>query len=171
MRTINDYPTQHIRPTPDHIMWIFSGEWCLIDNFAPCPVKIDLGYGERIYETSEHAFAAAKARLPKDHDRIANARGPGAAKNLGRRCPLRPDWEDVKFEVMWRVLIAKFQQNPKAWEVLQRAGKRPIYEGNTWYDAIWGVLELKDGSWKGRNALGQMLVELRDNPALLAKGA
>lgn len=167
MKTIADYPVQVVHPTPDHIMWIFTGKWKLIDNFAPCPVKIDLGLGEMVYPTSEHAYAAAKAARPFDHRHIAQAADPGRAKSEGRRCRLRSDWEDVKFDVMWRVLIAKFQQNANAWGVLQLTGARPIYEGNTWYDDIWGVLEQKDGTWKGRNALGQMLMEIRDTPNLL----
>lgn len=171
MKTINDYPVQIVRPTPDHIMWIFTGEWELIDNFAPCPVKIDLGLGEMTYPTSEHAYAAAKARIGLTHRAIAEQPSPGMAKALGRQCLLRKDWESVKFDVMWRVLIAKFQQHPKALAVLHRTEKRPIYEGNTWRDDIWGVLAQKDGTWKGRNALGQMLMEIRDNPSLLAKGA
>lgn len=170
MKTIADYPVQIVHPTPDHIMWIFLGEWSLIDNFAPCPVKIDLGFGERVYPTSEHAFAAAKARTARQHQYIASRGNPGQAKAAGRKTPLRPDWDDAKFAVMWRVLIAKFQQNAHAWGVLQMTGARPIYEGNTWNDAIWGVLKQQDGTWKGRNALGQMLMEIRANPSLLAKG-
>lgn len=171
MKTIADYPVQVVHPTPDHIMWIFTGEWSLIDNFAPCPVKIDLGVGELVYPTSEHAFAASKARNAATHLYIAEAASPGAAKSMGRQCLLRKDWEEVKFDVMWRVLIAKFRQNADAWGVLQMTGARPVYEGNTWHDNIWGVLQQKDGTWKGRNALGQMLMEIRDNPSLLVKGA
>lgn len=171
MKTIADYPVQRVRPTEDHIMWIFNGQWRLIDNFAPCPVKIDLGLGEMTYPTSEHAYAAAKARNRHTHQAIAEQLTPGAAKGLGRQCLIRKDWESVKFDVMWRVLIAKFQQNADAWGVLQMTGARPIYEGNVWRDDVWGVLEQKDGTWKGRNALGQMLMEIRDNPSLLAKEA
>ena len=171
MKTIADYPVQVVTPTEDHIMWIFTGPWQLIDNFAPCPVKIDLGAGEMTYPTSEHAFAAAKARNSATHLRIAGKPNPGAAKAAGRRCRIRPDWEDIKFDVMWRVLIAKFQQNADAWGVLQMTGARPIYEGNTWNDDIWGVLQQQDGTWKGRNALGQMLMEIRDNPSRLLKVA
>lgn len=174
MKTIADYPIQTVTQTEDHIMWIFTGQWQLIDNFAPCPVKIvdlGLGLGEMIYPTSEHAFAASKARNAATHLYIAEQPDPGAAKAAGRRCLLRKNWEEVKFDVMWRVLIAKFQQNAAALVVLQLTGARPIYEGNTWNDDIWGVLEQKDGTWKGRNALGEMLMEIRDNPSLLVKGA
>ena len=169
MKTIADYPIQTVTTTEDHIMWIFTGKWCLIDNFAPCPVKIDLGIGEMIYPTSEHAYAAAKARTPIAHRHIRRQPTPGHAKMEGRLCLIRKDWEDIKFDVMWRILIAKFQQNVDALAVLQLTGARPIYEGNTWNDDIWGVLKQKDDTWKGRNALGQMLMEIRDNPSLLAE--
>ena len=36
---------------------------------------------------------------------------PNRAKQLGRRVPLRPDWELVKYDVMYEVCMAKFTQN------------------------------------------------------------
>lgn len=160
MKTIADYPLQTVTPTADHIMWIFSGKWSLIDNFAPTPVTVDIGYGEQWYATSEHAFAAAKANNSTTHNIIAGSPSPGTAKSVGRRVLLRPDWEEIKFETMWKILCAKFDQNPEARQVLLETGRRPIYEGNTWSDEVWGVVQV--GSiWRGRNALGEQLMELR----------
>lgn len=170
-KTINDYPMQKVaRDLPDHIMWIFTGEYRMLDNFAPTPVKVDIGFGERVYQTSEHAFAAAKAAERTDHDLVAGAPNPGIAKGIGRSIPLREDWEEVKYDVMWRVLIAKFRQHPKAFEILQSTGTRKIYEGNSWNDDTWGVIKkgtYRHYKWHGRNALGEMLMEIRDNPDLL----
>lgn len=172
MKTILDYPEQVIQdPGPDHIMWIFDGPFRLIDNFAPTPVVVDIGHGETHYRTSEHAFAAAKADTVKGHNLIASKGSPGAAKAAGRACLIRPDWEDKKWEVMWRVLLAKFDQNPDALAVLKATGDRLIYEGNYWDDRQWGVTQAAqrlDGyypspktTWIGRNGLGQMLMEIR----------
>lgn len=163
--TIKDYPMQNITPSAEgnEIMWIFTGKWSMIDNFAPTPVTVDIGHGKQWYATSEHAFAAAKADSRPGHDLVASQVSPGAAKMKGRRVRLRADWEDVKFDVMWKVLRAKFEQNPEALRVLLETGDRPIYEGNTWDDRIWGVTrsDRQDGSWVGRNALGIQLMALR----------
>lgn len=162
MKTINDYPILLVKPTDDDIMWIFTGRWNLIDNFAPTPVTVDVGRGEQAFPTSEHAFAAAKAVNMHEYLPIATATSPGLAKSLGHQCVLRADWEEVKFEVMWKILLAKFDQNPDAVQVLRETRYRPIYEGNTWGDRIWGVTRGKGTTWVGRNALGAMLMELRE---------
>lgn len=175
MKTITDYPrlshdfqNRHIdaREAPNEtgpIIWIFAGRWRMLDNFAPTPVMVDIGHGRQLYPTSEHAFAAAKASGKAQHDVIAGARNPGSAKALGRSCDLRKDWEDVKFEVMWQVLLAKFDQHPECVKLLRETGEREIYEGNTWGDEVWGVVyHPQDGLYWGRNGLGEMLMEVRD---------
>lgn len=162
MKTINDYPMLTVKPTDDDIMWIFTGQWNLIDNFAPTPVTVDVGRGEHAFPTSEHAYAAAKAENLHEYLFIASAVSPGIAKSRGRMCVLRADWETIKFEIMWKILLAKFDQNPDALQVLRETRHRPIYEGNTWGDRIWGVTRTRAGTWVGRNALGKMLMELRE---------
>ncbi len=162
MKTINDYPIQTVTPTDDDIMWIFTGRWNLIDNFAPTPVTVDVGRGEQAFPTSEHAYAAAKADSLNEYLSIASAVSPGLAKARGRECILRADWETVKFETMWKILQAKFDQNPDAVLVLRETRYQKIYEGNTWGDRIWGVTRGRGDTWVGRNALGAMLMELME---------
>jgi len=170
MKTIRDYPVQLITAGPDDITWIFTGEWELLDNFAATPVVVDIGRGLMKYPTSEHAYAAAKAAALTDHNNIRAFNDPGRAKLLGRRVDLRSDWDDVKFQTMWNILLAKFDQHPEVVRVLLATEERRIFEGNTWDDDIWGVLRLKPRGnlWQGRNALGQMLMEIR---GLIRQGA
>lgn len=162
MKTIKDYPVQTVCETADHIMWIFTGKWSPIDNFALTPVKADVGHGSLLYPTSEHAFAAAKSDNWSTAEQIRKAETPGEAKGMGRTCALRPEWEQVKFQVMWYVLQAKFAQHPKCVNVLLKTGDQPIFEGNTWDDDVWGVIRVQDNVWRGRNALGEQLMELRN---------
>lgn len=166
MTNASDYPSQVLVPHkhPGLILWIFSGEFALIDNFAETPVGIDVGFGFRAYQTSEHAFAAAKAIRRYDHDRVWRAPTPGRAKALGRRIELREDWEDVKYQVMWDILQAKFSHNANCREVLRSTGDRLIYEGNTWGDRVWGVTResFRSSRWVGQNALGEMLMKIRE---------
>jgi ribA/ribD-fused uncharacterized protein len=144
-------------------MWIFSGEWSILDNFAQTPVELNLGRGKLLYPSTEHAFQAAKARFARDHHKVRRAQNPASAKYLGRQIPLRDDWEEVKFDVMWSCLCAKWEQHPEFRRVLRLTGSRLIYEGNTWGDRVWGVTQ-EGPIWCGRNALGEMLMELRDEP-------
>lgn len=164
MKTIKDYPElKGIRPSDSDISWIFTGKWSILDNFALTPVLVNIGHGMKLYPTSEHAFAAAKADSPGDAELIRLCQNPGVAKAMGRRVPLRPDWEQVKFEVMWHVLKAKFDQHAEACEVLLATKERLIYEGNTWEDRVWGIVERPGARhlWDGRNALGVQLMEIR----------
>lgn len=166
MKTAANYPTYRVIPTPNHIMWIFDGPFSTIDNFALIRVVVDVGCGMDEFMTSEHAYAAAKSANYGDYKAIRDAGDPGAAKSLGRRVPLRQDWEQVKFQTMWDILQAKFQQSGASREVLESTGARHIVEGNTWNDQIWGMTEAKakgryTGHWSGQNALGRMLMEIR----------
>jgi len=162
MKTIADYPMLVVDPKPDDIMWIFDGEWSILDNFAPLPIEVDIGWGRKVYPTSEHAFAAAKTNSPRLAENIRKAPTPAHAKGLGRACNLKSSWEDIKFRVMWHVLQHKFGQHPEACKALLQSNDRLIFEGTTWEDRVWGVVR-RPGStrWEGRNALGSMLMEIR----------
>lgn len=83
---------------------------------------------------------------------------PDEAKKLGRRIPLRPDWDEVKVRIMEKVVRAKFTQNPKLAGRLVETWDKPLFEGNTWHDVFWGI-DLKTG--EGENHLGQILMALR----------
>lgn len=164
--SLDDFPYQkHYIPGPSDIMWIFTGEWSLLDNFAPTPVVI----GGVYFATSEHAFAWRKAADPKDAERIRLALDPGMAKALGRRVPLAADWEKVKFDWMRYVVQMKLDQNPSVRGKLRLTQDRVIVEGNTWQDDIWGMVESAPSNvpyarkaWEGRNALGLILMWERE---------
>ena len=70
---------------------------------------------------------------------------------------VRPDWDEVKIDVMYAVIYQKFIQNADLKELLLQTNNRHIYE-NSPYDAFWGVGSDKEG----RNELGKLLEQLRD---------
>lgn len=88
------------------------------------------------------------------------------SKRLGRQVQLRPDWEDVKAEIMEEIVRAKFLQNPDIAEKLLATGDIPIIEGNTWGDTCWGV-DTRTG--KGNNLLGKILMKIRNELNLQKK--
>jgi hypothetical protein len=70
---------------------------------------------------------------------------------------MRPDWDEVKIEVMRDVLVSKFQHNSELRQKLIDTGDAYLEEGNWWGDTFWGVCK-----GKGQNKLGLLLIQLRN---------
>jgi predicted NAD-dependent protein-ADP-ribosyltransferase YbiA (DUF1768 family) len=47
-------------------------------------------------------------------------------------------------------------------EKLLATGDRMLIEGNTWGDRRWGCVQAQDGTWRGRNWLGEILMQVRE---------
>jgi ribA/ribD-fused uncharacterized protein len=134
----------------------FHGEHYFLSNYSGFPAQFE----GRPYPTVEHAFAAAKT-LDKDlRQRIAQVSSPGEAKRMGRQLALRPDWEEVKLEIMKRLLQSKFEA-PALRQRLLATGDEPLIEGNTWHDMIWGICTCPRHHGQGRNLLGATIQEVR----------
>ena len=108
------------------------------------------------YGSNEAAFQAQKCLDPKDRAAFAGL-DPSASKRKGRRVNLRPDWEKVKVELMRQIVRAKFNQHPELAAQLLATGDAYLEEGNDWGDRTWGTV-----GGKGRNLLGQILMEIRE---------
>lgn len=132
----------------------FRGEYRFLSNFYPSPIRMD---GE-IWPTVEHAYQASKTHDPQVREIIREADSPGEAKRMGRKCEIRDDWEDVKVDVMGRLLEAKFSI-PSLREKLLDTHPARLVEGNTWGDDFWGVTD--NGEGEGQNILGKLLMLIR----------
>lgn len=123
-------------------------------NFAAFPVQID---GET-WPTSEHYFQARKFADPAHRDKIRSTASPMIAARLGRTrsVPIHGDWEQVKDDVMRRVVLEKFAQHPSLRDLLLATGDATIVEHTT-NDSYWG----DGGDGSGRNRLGAILMEVR----------
>lgn len=150
----------------------FQGEHRFLSNFWPCTVRAwDIDF-----PSAEHAFQACKSRHSADYARIAALPTPADAKGAGRRLELRSDWDQVRKQVMLRVLLAKFIQNPELAARLAATEDARLVEGNTWHDNYWGSClcgpcalssgnsGLADLHWtdRGHNYLGRLLMAVRD---------
>lgn len=82
---------------------VFKGEHYFLSNFYSAPVVFE---GVR-YENNEAAFQAAKC--PSRKHEFCNL-NPSEAKRLGRQVELRPDWEGVKYDIMYRICKEKFMK-------------------------------------------------------------
>lgn len=130
----------------------FSKEYEFLSNFY----SQEITYDGIKYPTNEHAFQAAKTLDLEERKVISSLPTPGQAKRAGRRVSLRPDWEEVKFDVMKEIVILKFI-NPALKEKLLATGDSELIEGNTWNDRCWGVC-----NGVGQNNLGRILMEVRE---------
>lgn len=108
------------------------------------------------FHSVEHGYQAAKTLDADWFYKIRDAETPGKAKRLGQRCPIRPDWEMDKLDVMAVLLDCKFSQHTDLARRLVDTGDAELVEGNTWGDQFWGVCR-----GKGENHLGQLLMRLR----------
>lgn len=125
----------------------FSAEYHFLSNFS---------YEGGVKPTVEHHYQAWKATFPKEASEVMAAHSPGAAKRLGQKLVLRPDWEDIKLQVMLDLLMAKFAE-VEIQDKLLATGEATLVEGNTWGDTYWGVCKNEGENW-----LGQLLEVVRD---------
>lgn len=132
----------------------FRGKYAFLSNFYIAPFVYE---GIR-YTNSEAAFQAQKSLDIECRKKFSSLDGK-QAKALGRKIVLRPDWEDVKIAVMYRVLVAKFDQNRHLLNLLLETGDAELIEGNTWGDTFWGV---NSYTYEGKNTLGLILMNIRD---------
>lgn len=131
----------------------FKGKFHFLSNFYFSPFI----YEKRTFNTVEHGFQCHKTKDSMWRSLITNAQSPGQAKRIGRTCPLRSNWEEIKEDIMMAMLRAKFSE-PEMEQKLLATYERELIEGNTWGDVYWGK-DLHSG--RGKNRLGILLMKLR----------
>jgi ribA/ribD-fused uncharacterized protein len=134
----------------------FRGEYRFLSNFFPSPFVFD----NMEWSTVEHAYQASKSLDLKVRVRINLMNTPGETKRAGKKLKIRPDWEEVKIDLMTKFVTLKFSQNPDLAKRLKQTGNMILEEGNTWHDTFWGVCP--PGSNKGQNELGKILMQVRN---------
>lgn len=114
---------------------------------------------DKVWKTSEHYFQAQKFDGTEFEEKVRIAPTPKDAANLGRnrKFPLRRDWEEVKDDIMREALRAKFTQHKELKKILLETGDAQLVE-HTANDRYWG----DGGDGSGRNMLGLLLMELRE---------
>lgn len=125
-------------------------------NFYMAQVHID----GSMWRTSEHYYQAMKFFGSLDDIfAVQNAKTPGDAAAIGRdrKRPLREDWEEVKDDVMYKAITAKFTQHLNLKEILLGTGDATLVE-HTSRDSYWG----DGGDGSGKNMLGKLLMKLRE---------
>lgn len=129
----------------------FTGDYSFLSNFYSCKIN----YNGFSYLNTEAAFQAQKT-LDRDIQKQFTNLNPSQAKKLGRKIPLRKDWEEIKDTVMYEVCKVKFNI-PELKEKLIATQDAQLVEGNTWNDHYWGVC-----NGYGKNQLGKILMKIRE---------
>ncbi|MFK7933858.1 MAG: NADAR family protein [Saprospiraceae bacterium] len=125
-------------------------------NFAPFPIKLK----GKIWKTTEHYFQAQKFSQKEYQEKIRKATTPMKAAQLGRsrKVRIKKNWDNMKDNVMYEALTAKFSQHEELKELLLETTDKTLVE-HTENDSYWG----DGGDGSGKNRLGKLLMKLRDS--------
>ena len=131
----------------------FRGEYAFLSNFYEANVLFNV----ITYVNNEAAFQAQKTLDENERMRFAYM-DPRRAKAKGKQVKLRPDWENVKIQIMYEICTAKFMQHPDLLQKLLETGDEYLEEGNNWGDRFWGTV-----NGVGQNNLGKILMKIRSD--------
>jgi hypothetical protein len=134
-----------------------SDPYGCFSNFSPHPIQVEGSY----WQTVEHYYQAQKFVGTENEGLIAVIRQtqtPMEAATLGRdrTRKLRPDWEQVKRQVMWQGVLTKFLTHTDIQAILLDTGEELIVEDSP-TDYYWGCGQDKTG----QNQLGEILMNVR----------
>jgi len=123
-------------------------------NFAPFGIDLDGTW----WPTVENYYQAQKFTDPELRQSIHDAEQPIIAKTLadGNKAAIRPDWDAIKDDVMYRAVRRKFELHPELQAMLLATSDEEIAEANP-ADSYWGVGP--DGT--GLNKLGKIMARVR----------
>lgn len=130
----------------------------MFSNLYRRPINFE---GE-IFQTSEHAYQAGKARKEEVRTWLMAAPSPALLAMAAHGLyvwDVHPDWSKTKFDRMKRILLAKFTQHQDLQELLLSTGDKRLVEAATVDNAVnrlWGEV-----NGKGKNKLGELLMEVR----------
>jgi ribA/ribD-fused uncharacterized protein len=130
----------------------FRDSYRFLSNFW----YVDIKYGDVTFPTTEHAYQAAKSNDPLDWYIILSCRTPGEAKMKGKSLPIRPDWDEIKLDVMYQINVKKYEDDILRQKLLD-TGDADLVEENSWGDVFWGMC-----NGKGENHLGKTLMRIRE---------
>ena len=131
----------------------FFGNYRWLSNFyEPAPVMFE----GLLYPASECAYQAAKTTDVLERQRFTTMTS-SKSKREGRLLKVRPDWDKVKFDIMYQICLDKFTRNEKLGDLLVETDDKFLEECNYWNDRIWGVCR-----GVGRNMLGRTLMRIRE---------
>jgi len=143
-------------------IFFYEHEYYVFSNFS----SFALEWKGQLWMTSEHAYHAEKFTDQTLRDTIRKARSAHDAMKFAyaHKDKYVHAWDEIKLDVMKKILLAKVAQHPYVKKKLLESGDQPLIE-DSWRDAYWGWGPNKDGE----NHLGKLWMEVRNE--VRSKGA
>lgn len=131
----------------------FTGRDRFLSNFWLCKIQ----YNGLTYPSVQHAYQAQKTTDVNIQKQISQLSTPYEAKSFGKTIAIRNDWDQIKLQIMYKLVNKKFSENPTLKNLLISTQDKVLIERNTWGDTFWGVYDNK-----GENNLGKILMKVRE---------
>jgi len=143
-------------------VFFYEQEFYVLSNFS----AFALEWKGEVWMTSEHAYHSEKFDDPTLLEALRTTRSAHDAMKLAyaNHSLYRPDWDEVKLDIMKDILRAKVAQHPYVRKKLLETGQRELVE-NSWRDDYWGWGPNRDG----QNHLGKLWMEVRAEMELVGK--
>lgn len=130
-------------------------EYGFLSNYSNHSIEIN----GTLWPTVEHYYQAQKFTDSGIQQEILHAKDPDAAKRLAHKMKghVRPDWDEVKYDVMKLAVMRKFEMHKDLQSILVATGNEELIEKSK-SDFYWGC------GWNGtgQNNLGKILMEVRE---------
>jgi ribA/ribD-fused uncharacterized protein len=142
----------------DTQVFFYEQDFYVLSNFS----AFNLIFDGITFPTSEHAYHFQKFPLDRGlgHIRHQILFAPSAHEAFKtaehHKAQRRPDWDEVKVPVMFKILCAKAIQHEYVRRKLLATGDRELIE-DSWRDAFWGWGPNRDGT----NMLGKLWMQVR----------
>jgi len=136
----------------DDVIKGFFGEYRWLSNFH----IVDIYYDGVIYPSTEHAYQAAKSSNINTRKEFLKL-SCKEAQLKGQTIKIVDNWIDIKYSVMFNVILYKFKHNDDLKKMLVDTGDKYLEETNHWGDTYYGVC-----NGEGQNKLGKILMEVRE---------
>lgn len=157
MIQIEQYRDPWLAEKFDEFIGFYPREFFVFDNFSSFRVLVD----GVLYCTVEHAYQAIKflETAPEIAKQITECYSAHEAQKIAyaNKDKQRKDWDDIKLQVMEKLLRLKLEQNPYVKKKLLLTGDLRICEDSP-KDSFWGIGKNRDG----RNELGKLWMKLRE---------
>lgn len=147
----------------DNQIFFYENDFYVFSNFSSFTLewkglRFDTSEAVYHYEKFMHYEGAPISLLEKTRKLIHTAKSAHEAYRLAYlyRDLRRPDWNDVKVNVMRGILRAKVNQHEYVKKKLLASGDRELIE-DSWRDNFWGWGPNRDG----QNQLGKLWMEIR----------
>ena len=136
-------------------VFFYEQDFYVFSNFSSFKVEIE----GVVFDTSEQAYHWYKfTNRPDIQEEILKTRSAHDAFKLANHFKEQriQNWDEIKVEVMLKILRAKVSQHQYIKRKLIDTGNRELIE-NSWRDNVWGWGENKDGM----NLLGKCWMTIR----------